>query len=237
MAPLFVAQTGSFKFEAVDALVAEAYKSLTERTFALPCDECQTPTFILNFPWSQGFKLHQEPVQFAAASKAHFLRCGQGAEPGFQQSPGMVFLQAQKKLFGADASPAGEDSLKVCRGKFEHCRQVLKRWLGTRFDARVCAGFKVPNGLFNQLEMFVGFESFHVDVWWICSSGQCLWEVRNGQSVSCGFPVAIEIYSQVTLIYASAFLFLVGIVRFVNLKIVCLSNRGDDYTFLSHDLR
>lgn len=41
------------------------------------------------------------------------------------------------------------------------------------------------------------------------------------------------IYSQVTLIFARAFLFLVRIVRFVNLKIMCLSTKGGDYTLNS----
>ena len=45
-----------------------------------------------------------------------------------------------------------------------------------------------------------------------------------------GRTVGIEIYSQVTWIFASAFLFLVGIVRFVNLNGVCLSMRGNYYT-------
>ena len=45
-----------------------------------------------------------------------------------------------------------------------------------------------------------------------------------------GRTVVIEIYSQVTWIFAGAFLFLVGIVRFVNLNGVCLSMRGNNYT-------
>ena len=45
-----------------------------------------------------------------------------------------------------------------------------------------------------------------------------------------GRTVSEEIYSQVTFLFCSAFLYLVGIVRFMNLKGVCLSMRGNKYT-------
>ena len=82
LAPLFVTQILCLKLKAVDSFVAQAHKGLTEWALPLPDRKREASALAFDFTRGHGFKLHQKPMQFAGASKAHFIGCRQGTQPG-----------------------------------------------------------------------------------------------------------------------------------------------------------